>query len=77
MDDILANRTLLSSLTITVPEQSGEVVKEASVRVLQVQELKVENGQHIKAGDPLCILADHSELFIQGKAFEQDASRAQ
>jgi multidrug efflux pump subunit AcrA (membrane-fusion protein) len=41
--------------------------------VLQVQELKVENGQHVKAGDPLCVLADHSELYVQGKAFEQDA----
>ena len=73
VDDILTKRTLLSRLTVTVPEQSGEVVKDASARVLQVQELKVENGQHIKAGDLLCVLADHSELFIQGKAFEQDA----
>ena len=73
VDDILTKRTLLSELTIAVPEQSREAVKGASASVLQVQELKVENGQHIKAGDPLCVLADHSELFIQGKAFEQDA----
>jgi biotin carboxyl carrier protein len=73
VDDILSNRTLLSELTIAVPALSSEAVKDASASVLQIQELKVENGQHIKAGDPLCILADHSELFIQGKAFEQDA----
>ena len=73
VDDILTKRTLLSEMTITAPSQSGEPVKDASSRVLQVQELKVENGQHVKAGDPLCVLADHCELYIQGKAFEQDA----
>ena len=73
VDDILAKRTLLSELTITVPEQPREPSKDAAERLLQVQELKVEKGQHVKAGDPLCVLADHSELFIQGKAFEQDA----
>ncbi|MHB1038204.1 MAG: efflux RND transporter periplasmic adaptor subunit, partial [Pirellulales bacterium] len=73
VDDILTKRTLLSGLTIAVPEHSGEAVKDASAGVLQVQELKVEKGQHVKAGDPLCVLADHCELYIQGKAFEQDA----
>lgn len=72
-DDILAKRTLLSELTITAPKQPSEAAKDASAGVLQVQELKVENGQHVKAGDPLCVLADHSELYVQGKAFEQDA----
>jgi membrane fusion protein, heavy metal efflux system len=73
VDDILTKRTLLSRLTVNVPEQAGEAAKDASARVLQVQELKVENGQHINAGDPLCVLADHAELYVQGKAFEQDA----
>jgi membrane fusion protein, heavy metal efflux system len=40
--------------------------------LLQVEELKVDKGQHVKAGDLLCVLADYSELYIQGKAFEQD-----
>lgn len=73
VDGILAKRTLLSELTISVPEQPRESSQEATERLLQVQELKVENGQHVNAGDPLCVLADHSQLFIQGKAFEQDA----
>ncbi|MCC6123438.1 MAG: efflux RND transporter periplasmic adaptor subunit [Pirellulales bacterium] len=70
---ILAKRTLLSGLTVYVPEPSRDAVRSDDPRVLQVQELKVENGQHVKAGDPLCVLADHAELYIQGKAFEQDA----
>ena len=73
VDGILTKRTLLSGLTIAVPGQSNDGPKDAAERLLQVQELKVEKGQHVKAGDPLCVLADHSQLFIQGKAFEQDA----
>ncbi len=73
VDGILTKRTLLSDLTITAPEQPREASQDAAERLLQVQELKVEKGQHVKAGDPLCVLADHSQLFIQGKAFEQDA----
>jgi multidrug efflux pump subunit AcrA (membrane-fusion protein) len=72
-DGILTKRTLLSGLTITVPEQPNDGPRDTAERLLQVQELKVEKGQHVKAGDPLCVLADHSQLFIQGKAFEQDA----
>jgi membrane fusion protein, heavy metal efflux system len=73
VEAILAKHALLSGLTVFAPEPPRDAVGGAAPRVLQVQELKVENGQHIKAGDPLCILADHSELYIQGKAFAQDA----
>ncbi|MEN6457912.1 MAG: efflux RND transporter periplasmic adaptor subunit [Thermoguttaceae bacterium] len=73
VDGILARRTLLSQVTVAVPQQRGETRKDDSPCVLQVQELKVENGQHVKAGELLCVLADHRELYIQGKAFEQDA----
>jgi hypothetical protein len=72
-DDILAKRTLLNGLTIVVPEESHEAAKGASKPLLQVEELKVEKGQHVKTGDALCVVADYSELFIQGKAFEEDA----
>jgi multidrug efflux pump subunit AcrA (membrane-fusion protein) len=37
-----------------------------------VQSLRVAPGQHVEAGSPLAILADHAELFIQGEAFERD-----
>jgi membrane fusion protein, heavy metal efflux system len=58
----------------TSAKKSGQSPqKPAQPPLLQVQELKVEKGQHVKAGDLLCVLSDHSELFIQGKAFEQDA----
>lgn len=66
VDDILAKRTLLDEMTVFVPG------KEDSTPLLQVEEMKVDKGQHIRAGELLCVLADYSQLYIQGKAFEQD-----
>ena len=76
VDEIVAKRTLLGALTVTVPDQfdeQGKAEKADSPRLLQIEELKVTIGQYVQAGDPLCILADHAKLYIQGKAFEQDA----
>ncbi|HEY5312493.1 MAG TPA: HlyD family efflux transporter periplasmic adaptor subunit, partial [Pirellulales bacterium] len=42
--------------------------------VYQVQKLQVERGQYVEAGQQLCVLTDHAELYIEGKAFEQDAA---
>ena len=39
---------------------------------MQVQQLKVAQGKHVDAGDTLCTLVDHGELYIEGMAFEQD-----
>lgn len=71
---IETSRTLLSTFTVNVPSLTDEPAAAGTSSQLQVEELKVLNGQHIKAGDPLCVLADHARLYIQGKAFEQDAA---
>lgn len=76
-DEIVAQRTLLAGLTVGVPDpigEPGEAGKADDSRLLQIEELKVAQGQYVKAGDPLCVLADHARLYIQGKAFEQDAA---
>ena len=36
-------------------------------------ELSVQQGQAVNAGDSLCMLADYTELYIEGRAFEQDS----
>jgi len=74
VDQIAAKRNLLGGFTVAVPEQSDEPGKAGSSCLLQIEELKVTRGQHVKAGDPLCALADHCKLYIQGRAFEQDAA---
>jgi multidrug efflux pump subunit AcrA (membrane-fusion protein) len=76
IDGILAKRTLLSHLLVSSPVQDGEKPSDGadqkSIPPLQVETLNVEQGQYVKAGDLLCVLADYSELQIEGKAFEQD-----
>jgi multidrug efflux pump subunit AcrA (membrane-fusion protein) len=38
----------------------------------EVQELKVELGQQVKAGQSLCLLADHQRLAVEGRAFPDE-----
>ncbi len=40
-----------------------------------MQSLPVERGQQVEAGETLCVLADHCELYIEGTAFEDDADQ--
>jgi multidrug efflux pump subunit AcrA (membrane-fusion protein) len=42
---------------------------------LEIDALKVEKGQHVEAGAPLCVLTDHAVLYAQGKAFEVDIAK--
>lgn len=39
---------------------------------LVIEDLQVHKGQSVVAGDKLCSLSDLSQLYIEGKAFEQD-----
>lgn len=41
---------------------------------LIVERLSVSKGQGVQAGEMLCSLSDYSSLYVEGKAFEQDAS---
>jgi biotin carboxyl carrier protein len=38
----------------------------------EVQELKVELGQQVQAGQTLCLLSNHQALYIEGRAFRQE-----
>lgn len=74
IDGILKRRRLLQSLTIRVPQGRDETAKTGPREpIYQVQKLQVERGQYVEAGQQLCVLTDHAELYIEGKAFEQDA----
>jgi multidrug efflux pump subunit AcrA (membrane-fusion protein) len=72
VDEIVAKRALVSKMTVFVPEKIGDQSETETLRLLQIEELRVTEGQNVKAGDPLCVLADHAVLYVQGKAFEQD-----
>ena len=72
VDKIVATRTLLQSLTICAPAREEPISGGDPARHLQVQQLKVVQGKHVNAGDTLCTLVDHHELYVEGSAFEQD-----
>jgi len=78
VDDIAANRKLLQQVTVLTPQPPEPVGDkpagdEPAEQLLQVAELKVEQGQQVVSGELLCVLTDHADLYIQGKAFEEDA----
>lgn len=74
VDRIVATRGLVQEITIAAPHPAGCGGKGQHSEFLQVITLAVAPGQHVPAGEPLATLADHCELYIEGKAFEQDAA---
>lgn len=73
IDAILTDRKLLKGLTVYAPEGFEGDTHVTDGVTWQVQELDVNTGQHVTAGDTLAELTDYCVLFIEGKAFEQDS----
>ena len=57
-----------TSTTLISP--AGEVTD--SGQSLELQELKVDVGQQVQAGQTLCLLSNHRKLAIQGSAFRDE-----
>lgn len=74
VEQIVTSRLLLQSLTIKAPEHD-EKCDCGDEHLFHVQSLPVERGQQVEAGETLCVLADHCNLYIEGTAFEQDAGQ--
>jgi len=75
IDQILATRKLVPSLTVYAPAHSHEDGGCPEEHVFHVQRLPISLGQHVAIGELLCVIADHCELYIEGRAFEDDAMR--
>ncbi|MBL9161560.1 MAG: efflux RND transporter periplasmic adaptor subunit [Planctomycetaceae bacterium] len=74
VDQIVSTRLLLQSLTIKAPKHE-EKCDCGAEQLFHVQSLPVQRGQQVDAGETLCVLADHCNLYIEGTAFEQDAAQ--
>ena len=74
VDAIVETRKLLQKLTVVAPEPAEHAKNGDQQHPLQVSMVHVERGQHVDAGESLCSLADHAHLYVEGKAFEEDAS---
>lgn len=72
VERILTTRTLLHTIAVRAPSRDALPANDTADDMLLVQELLVEQGQHVNAGDTLAILVDHETLLIEGEAFEQD-----
>jgi cobalt-zinc-cadmium efflux system membrane fusion protein len=68
---ILETRRLLPSISVLAPDAATGAASPPTV--LQVQKVNVARGQHVSTGDSLAVLADHLELLIEGRTFEEDA----
>ena len=73
VDDIATTRKLLQTVTVFAPRPPEESAAEGSQCLLQVGRIEVDQGQQLNAGDPLCMLSDHSELYLEGRAFAEDS----
>lgn len=71
VDAILKTRILLQSLTVVVPGPTDHMT-DNDMSFYQVQEMNVSQGQFVNIGEALAVLTDHSQLFIEGNAFERD-----
>ncbi|MHB0955472.1 MAG: efflux RND transporter periplasmic adaptor subunit [Pirellulaceae bacterium] len=72
VDTITRTRSLVQELTIFAPVAKRDSSGPALPKVLQIRQLNVSQGRSVNAGDALCALANHEELYIEGHAFEQD-----
>ncbi len=75
VDKIRSSGELLQQLTVTAPDFPAEIDHGKFEHVYHVQKLLVNPGQQVTSGTRLAVLADHCEVFIEGKAFEQDAEQ--
>jgi membrane fusion protein, heavy metal efflux system len=73
--EILKTRKLLRTLTIYAPTHSHASDGCSEAHTFHVQRLPVSRGQEVQTSQELAVLADHCELYIEGRAFEDDGLR--
>ena len=71
--EIRSTKQLIQTLTIRAPDHSHNDSNCKDDHLFHAQRIAVSQGQQIQAGEELCVLADHCELLIEGRAFEDDA----
>lgn len=75
IERIQEQRQLLQLLTVFAPSHDEENEACSDDHLFHVQKLAVKLGEQVTAGQLLCVVADHCELYIEGRAFEDDAIR--
>lgn len=74
VDDILRTRTLLQDFVVRAPDHFHGDEACPGEHLFHVQSLPVSQGQQVEVGQELAVLADHCQLVVEGRAFEDDAA---
>lgn len=72
IDAILTQRKLFQVQHVSAPTHEHDRDDCRADHLFHVQSLPVKIGQMVEVGQVLCVLADHCELFVEGRAFEDD-----
>jgi multidrug efflux pump subunit AcrA (membrane-fusion protein) len=66
----------ISEITIVVPERTTQSAPAngPTGTYFEIQELKVELGQQVQAGQTMCLLSNHQMLSIEGRAFRDESA---
>ncbi len=72
VDSILRSRKLVRDITVVAPAHPLDGHATPPTDPFTVRKLQVVLGQYVDAGATLCELGDYCQLYIQGRAFEQD-----
>ena len=76
--DRVTEGKFVTEITIAVPirppagNPQPDLAIQSAEPTFEVQELKVELGQQVEAGQTLCLLANHQMLAIEGRAFRDE-----
>jgi multidrug efflux pump subunit AcrA (membrane-fusion protein) len=75
VQQILENRELVQEISVVTPRHGENGHDQAPLHPFTLKRLDVKRGQYVDAGRPLCLLMDYADLYIEGRAFEQDADQ--
>lgn len=71
--EVVVNAPLRPPAPSTSALPSNTSDKGPSDFLYEVQELRVNIGDQVQAGQTLCLLANHQQLFVEGRAFKSEA----
>jgi membrane fusion protein, heavy metal efflux system len=74
VDSISRDRRLVQEITVNVPDAPLPDPQQGPRCCFNVQEIAVNIGKHVTAGDTMAVLTDYTKLYIEGRAFQRDAS---
>ena len=73
-EELRLSRKQIEQVSYNQPASRDEQGSRESTPLI-VERLDVHKGQSVMAGAQLCQLADYSQLYLEGQAFEQDAAQ--